>query len=308
MNKSTNNSSIEIYQASDGTTELRVQLSGDTVWLNQSQMVELFGRDQSVISRHIKNAMTEGEIDEKSNMQNMHIANSDKPVAFYDLGTIISVGYRVKSPNGVRFRRWATSVLRDYTLKGVAINQKRLEQLGKYLDIVSRAEIAEVAGVGELMKDYVGALHLLEEYDENSLAEPKGTGESWELTYSEARAFLMTLRDSEGFNQNFAQERSEHFKGIVAGLYQTFGGKQLYGSVEEKAANLLYQVVKDHPFVDGNKRSAAALFVYFLARNKSLRDINSNTLAATTLLTALSKHEEKDQIILLIRNFLDGER
>lgn len=308
MNKSTNNSSIEIYQASDGTTELRVQLSGDTVWLNQSQMVELFGRDQSVISRHIKNAMTEGEIDEKSNMQNMHIANSDKPVAFYDLDTIISVGYRVKSPNGVRFRRWATSVLRDYTLKGVAINQKRLEQLGKYLDIVSRAEIAEVAGVGELMKSYVGALHLLEEYDENSLAEPKGTGESWELTYSEARAFLMTLRDDEGFNQNFAHERSEHFKGIVAGLYQTFGGKQLYGSVEEKAANLLYQVVKDHPFVDGNKRSAAALFVYFLARNKSLRDINSNTLAATTLMTALSKPEEKDQIILLIRNFLDGER
>ena len=308
MNKSTNNSSIEIYQASDGTTELRVQLSGDTVWLNQSQMVELFGRDQSVISRHIKNAMTEGEIDEKSNMQNMHIANSDKPVAFYDLDTIISVGYRVKSPNGVRFRRWATSVLRDYTLKGVAINQKRLEQLGKYLDIVSRAEIAEVAGVGELMKDYVGALHLLEEYDENSLTEPGGTDESWELTYDEARTFLMTLRDSEGFNQNFAQERSEHFKGIVAGLYQAFGGKQLYGSVEEKAANLLYQVVKDHPFVDGNKRSAAALFVYFLARNKSLRDINSNTLAATTLMTALSKPEEKDQIILLIRNFLDGER
>ena len=299
---------IVIYQGKNGEITFKGDVKQETVWASQAQIVELFGVDQSVVSRHIRNIFKDGEIVGKSNMQKMHIANSDKPVAFYDLGTIISVGYRVKSPNGVRFRRWATSVLRDYTLKGVAINQKRLEQLGKYLDIVSRAEIAEVAGVGELMKDYVGALHLLEEYDENSLAEPKGTGESWELTYSEARAFLMTLRDSEGFNQNFAQERSEHFKGIVAGLYQTFGGKQLYGSVEEKAANLLYQVVKDHPFVDGNKRSAAALFVYFLARNKSLRDINSNTLAATTLMTALSKPEEKDQIILLIRNFLDGER
>lgn len=296
---------IIIYQ--DGSTpKIEVKLENDTVWLSQAQLAELFGRDQSVISRHIKNATDEGEITVKSNMQNMHIANSDKPITYYDLDTIISVGYRVKSLTGVRFRRWATNILRTYTVKGVVVNEKRLAQLGLMLDIVSRSEIAEVAGVGEVIKDYVGALHLLEDYDENSLFVPKGSRESWQLTYDDARKFLDTLRSDENFGANFASERSEHFRGLVSGLYQTFGGNDLYGSVEEKAANLLYQVVKDHPFVDGNKRSAAALFIYFLAHNKALQNINSNMLAAVTLMTALSKPSEKEQIILLIRNFLSN--
>jgi len=307
MDNDTKKHEIVIYQAKDGTTEIRVQFDGDTAWLNQSQMVELFGRDQSVISRHIRNALKEGEINKEGNMQNMHIANSDKPIILYDLDTVVSVGYRVKSPEGVRFRRWATSVLRDYVLRGAAINQKRLEQLGKYLEIVSRSEISEVAGVGELMKQYVDALRLLEQYDEGKLATPHGSDEKWQLTYDEARKFLDELKTSESFGDNFASERSQHFSGIVAGIYQTFDGKELYASVEEKAVNLLYQIVKDHPFVDGNKRSGAALFIYFLAKNSVLRDINSNTLAATTLLVALSKPEEKDQILLLIRNFFEGE-
>lgn len=295
---------VIIYQNGDDI-ELRVQLDHDTVWLNQAQLAELFGRDQSVISRHIKNAVKEGEINPKSNMQNMHIANSDKPVAYHDLDTIISVGYRVKSPAGVQFRRWATKVLRTYTTKGVVVNEKRLEMLGLALDIVSRSEVTEVAGVGEVMKQYVGALHLLAEYDENTLGEPKGSHESWQLTYSEARKFLDELKTSENFGDNFANERSEHFQGVIAGIYQTFDGDELYPTVQDKAANLLYQVVKDHPFFDGNKRSGAALFIYFLAKNNALRDINSNALAAITLMVALSSPGEKDQIILLIRNFLE---
>lgn len=297
---------VIIYQ-NGNDIELQVQLENDTVWLSQAQLVQLFGRDQSVISRHIKNAIDEGEISNESNMQNMHIANSDKPVTYYDLDTIISIGYRVKSPAGVQFRRWATKVLRTYTVKGVVVNEKRLQQLGMMLDIVSRSEIAEVAGVGKVMKNYVGALHLLEEFDKNSLNEPKGSSESWQLTYDEARKFLNTLRSDENFGNNFARERDQQFTGIVAGLYQTFGGEELYSSVEEKAANLLYQVVKDHPFFDGNKRSGAALFIYFLAHNKALRNINSNTLAAITLMTALSRPSEKEQIILLIRNFLEAK-
>lgn len=295
---------VILYQNGEDIT-LQVQLENNTVWLNQAQLAELFDRDQSVISRHIKNAIDEGELSAESNMQNMHNAHSDKPITFYDLDTIISVGYRVKSPSGVQFRRWATKVLREYTIKGVAVNEKRLEQLGLVLDVLSRSEIAEVAGVGEVMKQYVGALRLLEGYDENSLPEPKGSNESWQLTYDEARTFLDELRTSENFNNNFASERNEQFRGVVAGIYQTFDGKELYPSVQEKAANLLYQVVKDHPFFDGNKRSGAALFIYFLAKNKALRDINSNALAAMTLMAALSSPPEKDQIILLIRNFLE---
>lgn len=304
---------VIIYQDGD-TPVLEVKLQQNTVWLSQAQMVELFQSSKANVSEHIKNIFDDKELSAEATVRKfrtIQIEGSrkvEREIEYYNLDMIISLGYRIKSKVATRFRLWATGVLRDYTVKGVAVNQKRLEQLGKVLDIVSRSDIAEVAGVGEVVGQYVHALYLLEEYDENTLSEPKGRKSDWKLTYNDARNFLDTLKNNEGFNDNFASERSDHIKGIVAGLYQTFDSNELYESVEEKAANLLYQVVKDHPFFDGNKRSGAALFIYFLAKNGIKHDINSNGLAAITLMTALSKPSEKEQIILLIRNFLDGSR
>lgn len=305
----TQDTKVAIYHKGD-EIELRVQLDDETVWLSQAQMVELFDSSKANVSEHIKSIYAEGELHKESTVRKFRTVRIEgnreveREIEYYNLDLIISLGYRIKSKVATQFRIWATRVLKDYTIKGVALNQKRLDQLGKYLDIISRSEISEVAGVGELMKQYIDALHLLEQYDEGNLATPNGSSEKWRLTYDEARKFLDELKSSESFGDNFAQERDENFGGIVAGIYQTFDGKELYANVQDKAVNLLYQVVKDHPFIDGNKRSGAALFVYFLAKNGVLRDINSNTLAATTLMVALSRPEEKDQIILLIRNFL----
>jgi prophage maintenance system killer protein len=273
-------------------------------------MVELFDSSKANVSEHVKNIYDEGELRKGATVRKFRTVqiegsrSVERDVEHYNLDMIISLGYRIKSKTATKFRIWATNVLKKYTLNGIAINQKRLDELNLMLEIVSRSEIAEVAGVSEIMKKYVGALHLLEAYDGNTLSEPDGDKESWQLTYDEARTFLDELKTNENFSDNFASERSEYLSGIVAGLYQTFDGEELYGNVQEKAANLLYQVVKDHPFFDGNKRSGAALFIYFLAKNNALRDINSNALAAITLMTALSKPNEKEQIVLLIRNFL----
>lgn len=303
------NNKVAIYQNGDDI-ELQVQLEDDTVWLTQIQMVELFDSSKANVSEHVKNIYDEGELRKGATVRKFRTVqiegsrSVERDVEHYNLDMIISLGYRIKSKTATKFRIWATNVLKKYTLNGIAINQKRLDELNLMLEIVSRSEIAEVAGVSEIMKKYVGALHLLEAYDGNTLSEPDGDKESWQLTYDEARTFLDELKTNENFSDNFASERSEYLSGIVAGLYQTFDSEELYGNVQEKAANLLYQVVKDHPFFDGNKRSGAALFIYFLAKNNALRDINSNALAAITLMTALSKPNEKEQIVLLIRNFL----
>lgn len=301
---------IVIYQSDDNEPEIQVKLENDTVWLNRTQLAELFGRDIKTIGKHINNSLAEELADISVVAKFATTATDGKTyqTEHYNLDMILSVGYRVKSSEGIKFRIWANQKLKEYLVKGVAVNHKRLEQLGKMLDIVSRSDIAEVAGVGEVVGQYVHALYLLEEYDENTLSEPKGRKSDWKLTYNDARNFLDILKNIEGFNDNFASERSDHIKGIVAGLYQTFDSNELYESVEEKAANLLYQVVKDHPFFDGNKRSGAALFIYFLAKSGIKHDINSNGLAAITLMTALSNPSEKDQIILLIRNFLVSSR
>jgi prophage maintenance system killer protein len=229
---------------------------------------------------------------------------------FYNLDMILSVGYRINSRKAVTLRRWASTVLKEYLLKGVAINQERLAELNKIIEIVSRSEIDEVSGVAGVLANYTRALHILSDYDENKLAKPRGKKSKWQLTYDEARAFLNTIEFGRQ-NANFARERSQSFRGILATIYQTFGGVELYPTVQEKAATLLYLIVKDHPFFDGNKRSAAALFVYFLDRNRALRDkfgrqiIANNALAAITLVAALSKPAEKDQIVLLVMNLLE---
>jgi death-on-curing family protein len=216
---------------------------------------------------------------------------------------ILAVGYRVKSSEGIKFRKWANGVLKSHILNGYSVNQERLVQLNQVLEIVSRSEIAEVAGVADVVKNYLGALDLLEAYDEDKLKMPKGKRPKWELTHNEAIKFIQNLPFYER-SANFGRERSDSFKGIVAGLYQTFGGHELYESTEEKAANLLYQIVKDHPFFDGNKRSAAALFIYFLSKNGSWR-VDSGTLAAMTLMVALSKPAEKDIMVKLVMNLLN---
>ena len=275
-------SKVVIYQGKDGGIELNADPAQDTVWATHQQIADVFGIDRSGVTKHINKILDNGEIDEKSNVQKVHIANSDKPVKFYSLDVILSVGYSTNSGHAIKFRRWANTIL-----KGAALNKKRLEQLNKILEVVERSELAEVAGVANLVKNYTKALNIFDEYDRDELKIPKGDKESWQLTYEEARNHLAEVKKIEGFNDNFAVERSGHLEGIINGLYQTFGGEELYSSLQEKAANLLYQVVKDHPFVDGNKRSAAALFVYFLYKNNALKDMNNNTLAAVTLLNVI---------------------
>jgi prophage maintenance system killer protein/prophage antirepressor-like protein len=302
---------IVIFKSKTGDVKLNADFRGDTIWATQAQIAELFQIDRTRITRHINNILADDEVDRKSNVRKTHFANSDKPVNLYSLDMILSVGYRTNSAKAIEFRKWANVILKDYLLRGVAINQKRLDELNQVLEIISRSEIDEVSGVADVLKNYTAALHILADYDENKLSRPHGQKAKWELTYAEARKLLDSI-DFAANSANFARERSQSFQGILQSIYQTFAGEELYPSVQEKAANLLYLVVKDHPFFDGNKRSAAALFVYFLEKNGALRDKNgrqiiaSNALAAITLMTALSKPVEKEQIVLLVMNLIDS--
>jgi prophage maintenance system killer protein len=283
----------------------------ETVWLTQAQMTILFERDQSVVSRHIRNAVAEQEIDPKSNMQNLHIANSDRPTTYYDLDVIISVGYRVKSPRGVQFRRWATKVLREHIVKGYTVNETRLAQLKQTVQILSRSAIPEIAGAANILMQFASGLDLLDQYDHQSLQKPKNGRKrgKWELSYEEARKFVDSMKFG---NESalFGAEKDDSFKSSLGAIYQSFGGQDLYPTAQEKAANLLYFVVKNHSFTDGNKRIAAALFVYFLGKQKLLykKDgspvIDNSTLAAMTLMIALSRPDEKETMVKLVMNFM----
>lgn len=318
---------IEIYQAEDGSTQVEVRFENDTVWLSQAQMVTLFGRDVSVISRHIRNALKEEEISEKSNLQKMQIPFSDRPVVFYDLETIISVGYRIKSPQGVAFRRWATARLKDYLLKGYAINQQRLQQnadeLQQALALIQKtansSELTLESGRGlvDIVSRYTQTFLWLQLYDEGLLSEPK-TQEGGVLpTIVEARQALAELKNqlmARGeASELFGREREDGLHSIFGNLEQTIFGEPAYPSIEAKAAHLLYFVVKNHPFSDGNKRSGAFLFVDFLHRNKRLLDkngipiINDTGLAALTLLVAESDPKQKETLIRLIMHMLKKE-
>ncbi len=315
---------IALYQAQDGTVEIQVRFEDETIWLTQSQMVELFARDQSVISRHIRNAITEGEIEEKSNMQKMHIASSDKPVALYDLDTVISVGYRVKSPQGVLFRRWATARIKEYLVKGYSINQQRFDKNAKELEqaltLINKAikspEVNAETGKGlaEIVSRYTQTFLWLQRYDEGLLDEPGGVNGGKLVSHNEAMQALNELKaqliERKEATQLFAQPRGDGLDSLLGNLEQTVFGEPAYPTIESKAAHLLYFVVKNHPFADGNKRSGAFLFVDFLHRNNHLyRDngepvINDTGLAALTLLVAESAPEQKETIIRLIMNML----
>ena len=309
----------EIVLFENQNVKLEVNMQDETVWLSQMQMAELFGKDRTVITRHINNIFEEGELEEKSNVQKMHFANSDKPVNFYSLDVIISVGYRVKSKNGIIFRKWANKVLKDYMIKGYAVNNKRLEYLEKtikLIDIASRIDKKlkgeEAMEIIKVINSYSNALNLLDDYDHKKIVKPNGTINNKKITYEDCMEIINKLKFNSESNL-FALERNQGLKAIIGAVYQSFDGKDLYPTVEEKAANFLYLVTKNHTFIDGNKRIAATLFIYFLEfydilYNENGQVIDNNTLVAITLLIAQSNPKEKDILVDLVMNFLKNDK
>lgn len=319
------NNSIEIYRSQDGSVQLNVKLENETVWLSANQMAMLFDRDAKTIRKHINNVFADGELTKESNTHFLRVANSDKPVPFYNLDVIISVGYRVKSQQGVQFRRWATSVLKQYLIKGYAINQQiKLDRYNELKDVVrlmsravglqDKATTDEYSGLFNVISDYVYALDTLDQYDYQSLSISKTTKEeSFRATYDNAMEAINALKEKFGGSKWFANEKDDSFKSSIGQIYQTFGGEELYPSVEEKAAMLLYLVVKNHSFSDGNKRIAAMLFLWFLNNNRVLyaedghKRIADNTLVALTLMIAESRTEEKDVMVKVVVNLINRE-
>ena len=325
------NNSIEIYSSQDGSIQLNVKLENDTVWLTQSQMAELFGVDRTSIVRHIRNIYKSEELDQNStcakNAQVRTEGNRSilREIPYYNLDMIISVGYRVNSKNATSFRRWATSVLKQYLIKGYAINQQikfdRYNELKDVVRLMSRTvglqekvSSEEYGGLFNVISDYVYALDTLDHYDYQSLSIQKTTKEeSFRATYDNAMEAISALKEKFGGSQWFANEKDDSFKSSIGQIYQTFGGEDLYPSVEEKAAMLLYLVVKNHSFSDGNKRIAAMLFLWFLNNNHVLyaedghKRIADNTLVALTLMIAESRTEEKDVMVKVVVNLINKE-
>lgn len=300
-------SEIVLFETEDKSVSLPVAVENETVWLSQAQMIELFGRDQSVISRHINNVFKENEVDKKSNMHFLHIANADRPVAYYSLDVIISVGYRVKSLRGVEFRKWANKILKQYILQGYAVNNNRINQLGEVIRIMRRTENSlDSKQVLSVIERYNTALELLDSYDHQKMERPKGNEATYVLTYEECREVIATMRFGND-SELFGKEKDDSFKGSIGNIYQSFAGQEIYESLEEKAANLLYFVTKNHSFFDGNKRIAATMFLYFLDKNDALFDngrklIDDATLVALTIMIAESKPDEKEMMISVIMN------
>ncbi len=317
---------IEIYQTEDGQTQIDVRLENETVWLTQAQMAELFQKDQSVIARHIANVFNEGELEKQSNMQILHNTLSRyKPTAIYNLDVIISVGYRVKSKRGTAFRIWARQIIKDYLVKGYAINQRiHREQIGELRQLVSMLSRTiqgqpllstdETNALFEVVTDYTYALDTLDNYDYERLTIDKTTKEEpFHATYENAMEEICLLREKFGGSVLFGNEKDDSFKSSIGQIYQTFDGEELYPSVEEKAAMLLYLVTKNHSFSDGNKRIAATLFLWFLNNNRILyrkdgsKRLADNTLVALTLMIAESKTEEKDVMVKVVVNLINQE-
>lgn len=301
------NTDLVIFESEDGKVSLDVNIEQETVWLTQAQIMQLFERDQSVISRHINNVFKEGEVDKESNMHFLHIANSDKPVKIYSLDVIISVGYRVKSQRGVEFRKWANSVLKQYILRGYAVNHNRMAQLGEVIRIMKRTENSlDAKQVLSVIEKYSLALDLLDDYDHQTMNRPSGNKAVYVLSYEECRKIIDTMKYSAD-SDVFGNEKDDSFKGSIGNIYQSFGGEDVYPSLEEKAANLLYFITKNHSFSDGNKRIAATMFLYFLDKNGVLfkdgeKLIDDHTLVALTIMIAESKPEEKEMMISVIMN------
>ena len=306
----------EIILFENQNVKLEVNMKDETVWLSLDQMARLFDRDKSVISRHIKNALEE-ELDNSVVAKFATTARDGKTyqVDHYNLDMIISVGYRVKSKNGIIFRKWATKVLKDYLLKGYAINQRRLEYLEKtikLIDIAGRIDTnlkgSEAQEIIKVINNYKDALNLLDDYDHKRISKPRGTINNSKINYEDCMNIVNKLK----FNNDsdlFALERDKGLKAIIGNIYQSFDKKDLYPTTEEKAANFLYLIIKNHVFIDGNKRIAATLFIYFLEYYNLLyinerQVIDNNTLVALTLLIAESNPKEKEILVDLVMNFL----
>ena len=309
------NQQNEIILFENQKVKLEVNMKDETVWLSVKQMAELFDREESNIRRHIINIFKEQELIEANNVQNLHVDGVKQKVPFYNLDVIISVGYRVKSQNGVIFRKWATKVLKDVMIKGYAVNQKRLEYLEKtvkLIDIANRIDGKldnnDAKEILRVIGSYSKALNLLDNYDHRTLLKPKGNNSQKRIKYSECLKIINKLRFNEE-SDIFAIERNKGLEAIIGNIYQTFDNNDVYQSIEEKASNFLYMIVKNHVFIDGNKRIAATLFIYFLNFYDILykdgkQVIDNNTLTALTLLIAESNPKEKEVIIDLVMNFL----
>ena len=302
---------IVIYQTDDGSVALDVPLENETVWLTQKQMQELFGRDISGISRHISNVFKDGEVEKEGNIHYVRSERTGKPIAYYSLDVIIPVGYRVRSKRAVEFRKWASKVLKQYILKGYAANEQRMKQLGEVIRIMKRTgNRLEARQILDVVESFSTALDLLDDYDHQCISKPKGNEATYVLSYEECRELIDGMKFSAD-SDLFGNEKDDSFKASIAAIYQTFFGEDVYPSLEEKAANLLYFVTKNHSFSDGNKRIAAAVFLYFLDKNGILfndegdKIIADYTLVAITLMIAESRAEEKEAMVSLIMNFLN---
>ena len=314
---------ILIYQTADNQTQIDVRLENETVWLTTNQMAMLFDREESNIRRHVINVFKEGELKKENNVHFLHVNGVKKPVPFYNLDVIISVGYRVKSQRGVQFRQWANRVLKQYLIKGYAINERlrheQISELRQLVQVVSRTlqhreqeNTIETQDLLDVVVDYTYALDTLDNYDYERLTIDQTTKvASFHATYENAMEQIQRLRDKFGASVLFGNEKDDSFKSSIGQIYQTFGGEELYPSVEEKAAMLLYLVTKNHSFSDGNKRIAATLFLWFLNNNKILynsdgsKRIADSTLVALTLMIAESKTEEKDVMVKVVVNLIN---
>lgn len=318
------NNQIVIYQTPDGQTQIDVRMENDTVWLSTSQMSILFDREESNIRRHVINVFNDGELERENNVQNLHVNGVKKPVPFYNLDVIISVGYRVKSQRGVQFRQWANKILKEYLVKGYAINNRiaaqKYEELSQLVHLLGRTinnEPELITGddsreLVNVVTDYTYALDTLDRYDYQQLTiEHTTIEESFRATYDSAMETIETLKEKFGGSTLFGKEKDGSFRSSIGQIYQTFDGDELYPSVEEKAAMLLYLVVKNHSFVDGNKRIAATLFLWFMQNNGILynpdgtKRISDGTLVALTLMIAESRADEKDMILKVIVNLIN---
>lgn len=317
------NDKIVIYRTADGQTSIDVKLEDETVWLSANQMANLFDRDEKTIRKHINNVFSEGELEKENNTHFLRVDGVKQPVAFFSLDVIISVGYRVKSQRGIQFRIWANKVLKEYLVKGYVVNkvltEQRYTELKQLVTVLGRTVKAREAltsedalNLVEVVSDYTYALDTLDKYDYQQLAVEQTTNDvKFHATYEGAMQAIEELKEKFGGSQWFAHEKDDSFKSSIGQIYQTFGGQDLYPSVEEKAAMLLYLVTKNHSFSDGNKRIAATLFLWFMAGNGILynpdgsKRIADNTLVALTLMIAESRTEEKDVMVKVVVNLIN---
>lgn len=310
---------IVIYQGKNGEIQIQMDQKNDTIWASQADIVEIFEVDQSVVSRHIRNIFQSGEADQKSNMQKMHNAISDKPINLYSLDMVLAIGYRTNSANAIKFRQWATTRLKEYLIQGYSINQSRLDELGQTIRLLTekgkKIDPDEARWLLDIIASYTDSFVTLNRYDTGELS---GTGDeniTYIIDYTEAKSAIIELKsnllEQSEANDIFGNEKDESFIGILSSIIATFDGIYLYPTIEEQAAHLLYFIIKDHPFTDGNKRIGAFLFIWFLEKNrhrfKKNGEVKINEAGLTTLalLIAQSDPKEKEMMIKLVVNLIN---